>query len=265
MSALALRNPNRNIAMRVIVPALTILLILAILSTPAMANKLWEWILKLAAKIANALGLASSLRAELDRLNSDIPSLQKKVTPAEEKTLKWSSAYTQATKRVTKLLTSLADDRDTIKTLTSEISTLGTEITTLQTRLDWINAWFAHNDESLFPSVAGKLRNEKSDILPQLSTKRSSKSSKETQKQNLLNRISNTQADLSDARRAEKYTKARWDSAAAAEKALKAKIKTKQARAKALPGLITAQEQAAAEAQAEKRKAEERLRNQENN
>ena len=263
MSALALRNPNRNTAMRVIVPVLTTLLILAILSTPAIANELWKWILKLAAKIANALGLASSLRAELERLTEEIPDLEGDLPAAREKVLKWNTAYTAATKEVARLYNSLADDRAKIKTLTAEISALEAEIATLDARLTWINAWFTHNDETLFPSVAEGYRDEKSDILSELTTKRSSKSSKETAKTNLENNVSNTNALIVTAERAEHYTKLRWDSAKTALTNLETKIKSKKARAKALPGLIAEQEQAAADAQAEKAAAEQRLREQE--
>ena len=261
MSALALRNPNRNTAMRVMVPILITLLILGILSTPVIANEVLKWI----AKIANALGLASSLRGELERLKTEtIPDLKAKVPAAEENTLKWGSAYTNATDKVAERKNLLADQRGQIKTLGNEISNLDRVITSNQSTIDWVDAWFRDNDAAFKPSEARKLQEDRTAAINARDSAKADKQSKETSKKNLENKLPRTNASIDEAERVANYAKLRWDSAKAAEKALKDKIKAKEARASALPGLIKAQEEAAAKAEERKKAAEQRLRDQDN-
>lgn len=270
MSALALRNPNRNIAFKFLVLVIVTSMISGILLTPVFANvgAVIQWLLRLiakhGAKAATAAAAAATLASELSKLNKDIPKLKAQVSGREENTLYWSTAYTNAVNETNRLQNLLADDLDKISTLSGEISNLDRVIKSNQSTIDWVDGWFADNDPAFKPSEARKLNEDRTAATNARDNAIATKADKQALQYSLQNRLPGTRTRIGEAERLENYRKARWDSAAASEKALKETIENKEKRAKALPGLIQEQNEAAAKAEDEKKAAEQRLRDHNN-
>ena len=228
---------------RILTPVLVALVLFTSVVTHAPAQgPTGPTIAAILSQLADAIADKLSLQTELRDIKNSLPMLEDAWIRAQEERLRKAKAYAAAAAALIAIQLDIAADEARILTLDGEIKQLEKDIEAYQFEIDWINAWFTHNKEADWPSVAPKLKAERMRWQALKANAERLKGVKKWDKRYLQAGLILKRAKRTLARISERGKLKDWQKARDAEKDAGKIFKEKQARKEALPGLIQAVE-----------------------
>ena len=135
---------------RIITPILVAFLLFASVVDDAPGQTAAQLYLLLADTVADQV----ALNKELEALKDSLSLLGAKWTKAEGNRLYWAGQFKLVSTHLLAIVTEINEDESRFRILTGQIKQLKKDIKGYEAEINWINAWFTHNDPAYSPSLA---------------------------------------------------------------------------------------------------------------